>query len=121
MENRILVGTKKALGLAEAYTAFDEDILMHINSTFAGLTQMGVGPEAGFSITDDTAVWADFISVDAELYSMVRSYMYLKVRMLFDPPATSFTQQAFKDTLTEYEYRMNALHEKELIDAQNAV
>ena len=118
MENRILVGTKKVLGLAEGYTAFDEDILMHINSTFSVLTQIGVGPEEGFSISDSTAVWSDFISVDSDLFQMVRSYMGLKVRMLFDPPTTSFTQQAFKDQITEYEYRMNALVEKAIIDAQ---
>ena len=119
MENRILVGTKKALGLAEAYTAFDEDILMHINSTFSVLTQLGVGPEAGFSISDSTAVWSDFISEDSELYSMVRSYMFLKVRLLFDPPVTSFTIDAFKKQAEEYEYRMNAIREKAIIDAQS--
>ena len=116
MEESILTSVKKVVGLASAYTEFDEDILMHINSTLSTLTQMGVGVDGGLVIQDATPEWSAFIAEDAELYSMVRSYVSLKVKMLFDPPSTSFTINAFNEQLKEYEYRMNLVRESAIID-----
>jgi len=106
----ILDTTKKALGLISEYTAFDTDILMHINSVFSTLAQLGIGPEEGFSIEDKDAVWADFLGEDKRLNS-VKSYMYLRVRMLFDPPATSFVQDSMKKQIEEFEWRLNVHRE----------
>lgn len=109
MTNSILLTTKKALGLADDYTAFDQDIIMHINSVFSTLVMLGVGPETGFVIEDDTKTWNEFTS-DVRLNS-VKSYMYLKVRLLFDPPSTSFVLNALQEQLKELEWRMNVYRE----------
>ena len=106
MEERILTSTKKILGIAEAYTAFDLDIMVHINSAFSVLCQLGVGPAEGFAIEDDTAVWNDFIG-ETQGIIMVKSYVFLKVRMLFDPPSTSFHITAMEQQIKEYEWRLN--------------
>lgn len=106
MSDSILVSIKKVLGVDEAYTAFDVDILMHINSTFSALQQMGVGPDEGFSIVDDTAIWTDY-TWEEESMNMVKSYIYLRVRKLFDPPGTSFLLEALNSQLKEYEWRLN--------------
>lgn len=103
MENSILTSTKKILGIAQDYTAFDLDIMTHINSTFSLLNQLGIGVE-GYYITDSTPVWADFTSTGD--YNMVRSYVFLKVRMLFDPPSTSFLITAMEKQIEEYEWRL---------------
>jgi hypothetical protein len=95
METSILISTKKILGLAEDYTVWDHDIITHINSAFSTLTQLGVGPTAGFMIDDETAEWSDFIGTDLELNS-VKTYIYLRVRLLFDPPTTSYAISAMK-------------------------
>lgn len=108
MENSILTSTKKILGIAEDYTAFDLDILVHINSTFSILNQMGIGEE-GFYITDSLPVWEDFAPADE--YNMVRSYVFLKVRMLFDPPGTSFLLTAMEKQIQEYEWRLSTKRE----------
>jgi hypothetical protein len=112
METSILTSTKKVLGLSESYTAFDLDILIHINSVFSILSQLGVGPAGGFSIEDESAEWEDYIDTDTELYNMVKTYVYLKVRLLFDPPATSFAIGAFENQAKEYEWRISALREE---------
>jgi hypothetical protein len=89
MEQSILTSTKKILGIAEDYTVFDLDIITHINSAFSTLTQLGVGPAVGFMINDATEEWTDFIAEDFQ-YNSVKSYVFLKVRQLFDPPQTSY-------------------------------
>ena len=94
----ILNSTKKVLGLAEDYDAFDQDVITHINATFSVLNQVGVGPADGFFIEDDTAVWADVGLPDNQLH-LVKTYMYLKVRFLFDPPGTSFHMSAMKEQI----------------------
>jgi hypothetical protein len=111
MEQSILIGTKKILGLDESYTAFDHDILTHINSAFSTLNQLGVGPAVQFIIEDDTATWADFINDDDAILNLVRSYVYLKVRLIFDPPATSYAIGALKEQIQEFEWRMNTSRE----------
>lgn len=88
MKDSILLSVKKMLGLTEEYDAFDLDIITHINSVFTILTQIGVGPSNGFMIEDKTAIWTNFIK-DMSLYHLVKSYMVLKVRLLFDPPISS--------------------------------
>ena len=112
METSILNSTKKILGLAPDYTAFDEDIITHINTAFSTLTQLGVGPAAGFMIEDDTANWVDFIGATDPQLNSVKSYLYLRVRMLFDPPATSYLINAYEDQLRELEWRLNVHREE---------
>lgn len=108
MENSILTSTKKILGIAEDYTAFDLDVITHINSTFFTLNQMGVGVE-GFFIEDSSAVWSDFITLDE--YSLVKSYTFLKVKMLFDPPGTSFLLTSMEKQIQEFEWRLSTKRE----------
>ena len=107
METSILTSIKKMLGIAEDYTEFDEDIITHINSVFLNLTQLGVGPEEGFMIEDDTAVWEDFIDDSIQLQA-VKTYMYLKVKLLFDPPLSSSVTESFTRMIAELEWRLNA-------------
>lgn len=105
MTNSILNSVKKTLGLAVDYTAFDVDIILHINSVFSTLTQIGVGPEDGYSIENSTPTWDAFIGTDKNLNS-VKSYVYLKVRLLFDPPTTSFAITAMENQIKEIEWRL---------------
>lgn len=106
METSILTSIKKMLGVAEDYTEFDEDIITHINSVFLNLTQLGVGPEEGFMIEDGTAVWEDFIDDSIKLQA-VKTYMYLKVKLLFDPPLSSSVTESFTRMIAELEWRLN--------------
>lgn len=112
MTDSILDTTKKALNLPEDYDAFDPEIVMFINGVFSTLHQLGVGPDNGFSIEDSSATWSQFLQEDDRLNN-VKNYMYLRVRMLFDPPGTSFTQTAFATQITELEWRINAQREDE--------
>ena len=111
MEQSILNSTKKILGIAADYTAFDEDIITHINTAFSTLAQLGVGPVTGFQIEDDEAEWDEFIVQDYQ-YNSVRSYVFLKVRMLFDPPTTSYTISAMERQIQELEWRLNVHREE---------
>ena len=106
MNDSILTSIKKLLGITEEYEHFDQDIIIHINSVFMILNQLGVGPSNGFSITDKTAVWSDFISEGVNIES-VKSYMYLKVRLLFDPPTTSAVMESMNRMISELEFRLN--------------
>lgn len=104
----ILTSIKKMLGIVEEYEHFDADIIMHINSVFMVLNQIGVGPSEGFRIIDDTSVWSDFIP-DANPVKLdaIKSYMYLKVRLLFDPPSSSSVMESINNQIREYEWRLN--------------
>ena len=102
----ILTSIKKTLGIAEEYEHFDIDIIIHINSVFSILTQLGVGPSEGFSIKDKSATWTDFIS-DKSKIEMVKSYIYLKVKLLFDPPLSSAVIESMNHTISELEWRLN--------------
>lgn len=106
MESSILTSTKKILGIDAAYTAFDTDIITHINSVFFTLTQMGVGPVEGFSIADNTVDWSSFLP-DGPRLNAAKTYMYLKVRMLFDPPTTSYLIDAAEKQIEQLEWRIN--------------
>lgn len=112
VSDSILLSTKKTLGLIESYDVFDTDIILHINSIFAILTQLGIGPEEGFSITNDEDVWSDFIT-DARL-NTIKSYVYLRVRLLFDPPTTSYLMTAIQEQIKELEWRINVYREMQL-------
>jgi hypothetical protein len=112
MEQSILTGTKKILGLDADYTAFDFDVITHINSAFATLTQLGVGPAEGFEIDDDEATWDQFVGDDLGL-NFVKTYVYLKVRMIFDPPQTSYLLAAMQTQIQELEWRAN-VHREDL-------
>lgn len=104
----ILTSIKKLLGISEEYTQFDDDIIMHINSVFLNLTQLGVGPEEGFSIEDDTADWEDFADLESNLpLNAVKSYVYLKVKLLFDPPLSSAVIESTNRMISELEWRLN--------------
>ena len=101
----VLTSVKKLLGIDEGYTHFDSDIVMHINSVFSILTQMGVGPANGFSITGKDDGWSDFISGGAVL-PLVKSYVGLKVRLLFDPPLSSAAVESMNRQISEVEWRL---------------
>lgn len=107
METSILTSIKKLLGVAEDYAEFDEDIMTHINSVFLNLTQLGVGPEEGFMIKDNTAEWEDFINDSVQLQA-VKTYVYLKVKLLFDPPLSSSVTESINRMIAELEWRLNA-------------
>jgi hypothetical protein len=94
------------LGIAEDYEQFDVDIIMHINSVFAILTQLGVGPTEGFYIEDDGPEWSDYLE-DNRLIETVRSYMYMKVRLMFDPPTSSAVMDSMNRMISELEWRIN--------------
>lgn len=102
----ILTSIKKLLGIPEEYDHFDPDIIMHINTVFMILNQLGVGPETCFSIEDDTTTWGDFLEDPTQL-QMVKSYMGLKVRLLFDPPSSSTHMTAINEAIREFEFRLN--------------
>lgn len=101
----ILNTTKKLLNIPAEYTPFDMDIILHINSVFSALHQMGVGPSTPFMITGAETPWTLFIGSQTGIDS-VRSYMASKVRLIFDPPATSFAQESLKEVIREYEWRL---------------
>lgn len=103
----ILTSIKEALGIPEAYTQFDKQIIMHINSVFTTLTQLGVGPSKGFYIENSTAEWSDFIS-DMTNLQAIKTYVYMKVRLVFDPASLgSATLAAYERQIQEFEWRFN--------------
>lgn len=112
MENSILISTKKILGIAADYTVFDEDIIMHINAAFGTLQQLGV-PADGFEIVDDQAAWTT-LSLPQHQLNMIKTYVFLKVRSLFDPPPTSFAIEAMNNQIKEYEWRISTNREWDL-------
>lgn len=113
METSILTSTKKILGLAGDYTEFDLDVITHINSAFSTLTQLGVGPAEGFSIEDETSDWSDFVDTDDDpQFNQIKSYVYLRVRMLFDPPTTSFMLDAMNKQIEKMEWSLNVHREE---------
>lgn len=103
----ILTLTKKLLGIEEDYTHFDTDIIVHINSAFMSLNQLGVGPAEGFLIKDNTALWSDYLGVDSKKLEGVKTYIYSKVRLIFDPPATAAVLEAMERQIQELEWRLN--------------
>ena len=102
----ILDSVKKVLGIHEEYKAFDVDVIMHINTAFFLLNQLGVGPEEGFSIQDSSSKWSDFTGTSKNLEA-IRSYIFVRVRLLFDRPETSYGIQALERQAKELEWRLS--------------
>lgn len=102
----ILTSIKKLLGITEEYENFDQDIIMHINSAFMILNQLGVGPKNGFSISDKSSTWDEFIPESSNLEA-VKTYVHLKVKLMFDPPLSSTVIEAIKSQINELEWRLN--------------
>ena len=102
----ILTSIKKLLGITEDYTHFDADIIIDINSVFMILRQLGVGPVDGFNITDSSQTWHDYLSDDESKLSAVKTYVYLKVRLMFDPPVGSVLE-SYNNQIKELEWRLN--------------
>lgn len=100
----ILNSTKDKVGVAENYTVFDSPIVDHINSAFSRLLTLGVGPAGGFSITDDLDEWEDYENVPPDQLHMVKTFVFLYVRMLFDPPQTSYLQETMRKQIQEHEW-----------------
>lgn len=109
----ILNTTKKLLGIQESDTNFDDILVTHINSVFAILNQLGVGPKNGFYINGSEEKWSDFISEEGNLLKNIQTYMYMKVRLVFDPPTMSAVLSALKESIAEYESRINMVVDPE--------
>lgn len=103
--NSILNSIKKLLGIDSTYKNFDTDIIMHINSVFVILNQIGFGPENGFIISDEKTTWEEYC--DESMIETVKTYIYLRVRLLFDPPTNGAVMEAIKQTIQELEWRIN--------------
>lgn len=103
----ILTSIKDQLGIMEEQEDFNSQLIMHINTVFSVLTQMGVGPAEGFFIEDDEATWDDYID-DVPVLRMVRTYIYLKVKLIFDSPASGTLMEAIKQNIAELEWRLNS-------------
>lgn len=115
----ILTSIKKMLGIDEAYTQFDTNVIMHINSVFADLTQMGVGPSEGFSIEDKSTTWDEYTD-DNPLLNSVKSYMNLRVQLLFDPNSIgSSTLASYERQISQWEWRLNIAAESAKTEDNN--
>lgn len=107
MEDSILVSVKEYLGISEDDPSFDQEILMNINAVFSTLYQIGVDELKDTMITDGSQTWSDVFAQDAHIINMVRSYVQLRVRVIFDPPTSSFVMEAMKQQISEFEWRIN--------------
>lgn len=117
MTNSIFLTVKKMLGIAEEYHAFDLDIITNINSVFLNLNQLGVGPISPYQIIGEEETWDDFQG--ETIIPGVQSYVYLKVRLLFDPPTNSFLVDNIQKQIAEFEWRMNVQSETPAIEKEN--
>lgn len=106
MEDSILRSIKGLLGPDDDYNVFDQDIIIFINAAFSTLTQLGLGPSNGFRITGYNETWQDFLGDASDLES-VKTYIFMKVKMVFDPPTSSFVLSAYQEACKEYEWRLN--------------
>lgn len=113
MEESILTSIKKLLGITENDTNFDTDIIIHINSVFMVLNQLGVGQSEGFRIEDKYSTWDEYITEDDDL-DAVKTYIYLKVKLIFDPPLSSSVLEANKQLINELEWRLNVQVKEEV-------
>lgn len=105
MNDSILTSVKKILGITEEYTHFDDDLIMHINTILMALTQMGIGNRSYFHIESADSTWADFISDKVDI-DAIKTYVALRVKLIFDPPQSSTHLQAIQETIKECEWRM---------------
>lgn len=119
----ILTSVKKLLGITEDCTDFDSDIILHINTVFTILTQMGVGPEEGFSIEDKSKKWDEFVS-NKLYFESVKTYVFLKVKLLFDPPLSTAVMESINRMISELEWRLNSAAETKSLqggESQNGI
>lgn len=100
----ILTSIKKLLGIDPKYSAFDDDIIIHINTVFIILNQLGIGPVEGFQVVNGDETWDEFTTTENE--NMVRTFVYLKVRLMFDPPTSSVLIDSINNMLAELEWRL---------------
>lgn len=115
MNDSILNTIKKMLGIENDNTDFDADVIVLINSALMVLRQLGIGPQSGFSIYDDSVNWNDYMD-DINLYEPVKQYVYLKVRLIFDPPGNSYVAEQMRLEINELEWRLKT--EKEEIEKE---
>lgn len=106
MIESILTSIKKSLGIGESYEHFDPDIIMHINTFLMVLIQLGIGPHEGFSISDKSKTWSDFLGEDCNDLEAVKSYVYMKVKLIFDPPSTAALIKSMERSADELEWRL---------------
>lgn len=107
----ILTSIKKLLGPEETYDHFDPDIILHINSVFSDLALIGVGPSEGFSIEDKSSTWNEFLGEfpQPDLLNNVKTYMYLKVKLVFDPPSNSSVLKSYEEMIKKLEWKLNVI------------
>lgn len=110
MSESILNSTKKILGIDADYTVYDLDVMTFINSAFGTLHQLGIGPVDGFAIIDASSEWVDFLGADKRL-NAVKQYVFLKVKLMFDPPDTGYLVSAYEKQILEHEWRLNVVRE----------
>lgn len=115
MDESILTSVKKLLGIMSDYTNFDSDIIFNINSALFTLNQLGVG-KSGFIISDETATWGDFLEQRQDVQAVIQ-YVYLSVKLIFDPPTSSFVVEAMNNRLKELEWRLNVQVDNGCLDA----
>ena len=113
----ILTSVKKMLGIQEDYEHFDPEIIAHINSVFLILNQLGIGPDKPFTIENKMDFWDDFLP-EGEI-ELVKTYIYQRVRLMFDPPASSFVLDSINKQIAEFEFRMNVQAEQGLLYPAN--
>lgn len=116
VNSSILNSVKKALGILPGQSEFDSDVIIHINSALAVLTQLGIGPFNGFFIVDDSATYHDFLGDKESRFKFVNLYLVLKTKLLFDPPSNPTVVQTIIEQIKELEWRLRTLNEEELID-----
>lgn len=119
MGESILLSIKKLIGFERDYTAFDTDLITHINTYLALLRQVGVGPEEGFLITGYSETWSDFLGEDETKLNMVKTFVYTRVKPVFDPPSNSFVASALKDEAAELIWRINVAAEEPKEDSSD--
>ena len=117
-KDSILVTVKKLLNIDPEDQAFDTDIVLLINSEFMALKQLGIGPENGFSISDYDTKWSDFVK-DSDLIDTVKAYVAMRVRLIFDPPASSIVSEALNSRIAEYQWRLNVQAEENRKEAES--
>lgn len=105
-DDSILESVKRLLGPGPDQTEFDSELLMNINGVFFELQQLGIGPEEGFSVYDDTEKWIDF-TTDENVLNALKPYMYLKIKLIFDPPTSSSVLASFENMINRFEWRLN--------------
>jgi hypothetical protein len=114
--NSVLLSVKHMLNIPPADTAYDLDIITHVNSAFTTLNDLGIGPDEGFMIEDSSSTWAEFLGPNVN-YNSVKTYMFLCLRLVFDPPATSFHLTALNEQIREHEYRLSVRRDSAVLSA----